>query len=559
MKSSILQLVQALLSGVLSNGGATNIMPLEDAVYNVTITAQGPVTTAKQVVKPAQMVGLEAPLDTVYYAKLGAKKYQAAIVYSNDGTGRPQQSYAVAWDATAKKPLGLLRLEMLNTSDHVGALASAGLSFVKDPTLSGILQPNKTMSPVDALLADAALPYTYIDGWSCFGQKGENFRGGIVMAWANKETKDFVAKVLGGRTITEVIDLIKQGPWAELVKNLDAEAVLKLKAIIENGAGLGASMGYGFGTLAFDKKAQTASISKIVGQNMVVDVDSSYLPYEMWNIYTGRAETELSADFVEFVQTLCDDGVIPEEINFGGKVSIPGALIPETISAALKLTESGIFTGYGTFDVKYNKSGSKTLTKTTDPDERIAAFLKAAKAPKFVTAEDVIDLRVNYLKTLFDGSPTKSVSLGAPLSYDIGWPMTVSNVLAQTTSLVDSYFGASNNVLTVKDGNCYVTLLQGMTEYPAYTGDFGVKQSDFGTVTNVTGIAAIEKVIKTAIQQADKRTTTENPDEYARRYREFLYELTQIETLIEGTVLPLWRDAKEAEERGLGVWYRADK
>ena len=390
----------------------TNTVQLGDAVYTATVTAKGPVAIERQVVKPSQLVGYEDPGEEAIYAKLATKKYQAAFVYRNDGKYKPQEYYAVAWDPQAKESLGLLRCGMMNTTDN-GGLFFGDRSFTMlvrayVPALyssMGVMldleTPNNMVYPLEALLGGAPLPYTIFDGYGAFGQKGENFWGGFRMAWVDKNLRKLLEDVLGNSLyVTRLYDAIAMGlPLEEDLKRLglDDETIRRALKIVEDGLRVGVAGGNGFGKLAFDKKTGRMSISKIDGAAVVFDWNSEDVSYEVWNLYTGRSYTRSAAaarDLVAAIVAGNDDG---------GESDLDPLLVLDLVSKFLRPRG---FHGYGTFSVKYNKSASQALSKipVTDRDSRIATFLKGVKAPKYVGADDVMDLRWNYLKALFNGT-----------------------------------------------------------------------------------------------------------------------------------------------------------
>ena len=680
--------LKAVFAGLLST--QVNVAEVGDTVYNATISAKGPVATTKQVVKPSSLVALDAPeSDGVYYAKLATKTYQAAVAYHNGGAGRPQQTYAVAWDPTTKEALGLINANLIGPhSDTLGAAvggigglgldifatvleqrrlrryadnmvylsSSAEANFKtaeelaanelessqvikrvaelelelkreaeqqerareiarmqggaeieqraaaakKDVTgavavvtadelanvptanaasalqglasgvqvlgVDGKLGASKKsilriaaiallgtslttpgpIGPLAAQLAGAATPYNILDGWGSFGQKGENFHSSFSMMWIKKGFKQEIDKALPDSSAidlsTKVIDAIlddeitfedwwyeftaqncydfnpdtgmyyhyqpngdtyesgaqydgtypdagdvvnylKHGydegytdydgrSWAHpdyvdgkgvYAHDLALDTVTALakqipdpKKLIDN-LGFGIASGMGFGKLSFDKKTQSANVASVAGQCRVVDFDPDYVPYEVWNIYTGKSLSNVSA--------AVNDEVAQYLKAQGGTSSEIFQAVYGLIDYILKPNQ---FSGYGTYSVKLNKSGAKALAAAVDSDARIAAFLKAAKAPKYVTAEDVIDYRANYLNYMFNGRKNMGALIELPRFWffdDRDWyrgsgknvedyvtvisPMTAANVRTETDRIL-ARFSDGNNYLAYR-------------------------------------------------------------------------------------------------------------
>ena len=540
--------INALVAGLMTSGAP--IFPEGDSVYNLTFTAKGPVATEKQVVKPSKLVAFETPDEEVYFAKLASKKYQAAFVYSNDGSGRPQQTYAVAWDPQKKESLGLLRLELMNTTDAAGFISGC----IKP--VAAYTMPEALMPSYMSLLAGSALPYTYLDGWGSFGQKGENFNTCFAMAWMDADTKDFVRGLLGGKSLAMVLSEPKG--IDKIIENLDEKTIVKLLNILKNGAGVGLAGGCGYGTMAFDKKTQTVNVSKVSGQGMVLDFNTAYVPYEVWNIYTGRSLTNLGNDVLDIGQAFVDDGLVPPEFKVqkdGKETTFEVSTIIDVLKTVLPYLQPSGFVGYGAFDIKYNKSGSKTLSAEQDPAARVAAFLKAAKAPKYVTAADVIDLRANYLSYMFNGRTEDCVEI---LDKTIR-PMTISNVLY----VCDAFFEdalPSNNVLEV--GGKVKLLNKWITDSDnPYGFQLTYDAPDFPK-TKVEGLEKMKDAYEQATFYALVRRAAfeEGSDKYkevsecVRRYKRNALILSALIATRDNIVLRLEADAIEAAKRGLGVW-----
>ena len=498
---------RAILGGLLST--QSNVNTFGETVYSATITAKGPVATTKQVVKPSQLIGYEDPGETVYFGKLTTRKYQAALAYRNNGTGRPRQSYAVAWDPTAKKPLGLIGAEMANASDSasgsIAGIANFGntaldiLSIIPGlemkvgegiPTIlsavSAFLTPGP-ITPDSAFFSGSAIPFTALDGWAGYGQNGENFRSGLSMMWVDKGLRDSTREMFGGKSLadiaTRVMDMfVKPGSKAtpaEIIETV-TDILGEFPDLAKDGSNIGFVVGYGQGTMNFDKKTQTAVISGVSGQSIVLDKSSSDVPYETWNIYTGRSFSALFADLADMAETMVEDGMwdnadwskIPEMLR-------PAILnlIPNVPGLVKLMVQREAFGGYGTYSIKLVKGAGEKITAADGAEARIAAFLKAVKAPKYVTADDVIDYRANYLDYMFNGRTVRPAVIELPRATFLSaadqmmlsqweqentkeaignkryeqimiplWPMTPENVLMMTGKILARFEDGENYI-----------------------------------------------------------------------------------------------------------------
>ena len=572
--------LKALSADTLS--ADANVIAVGDAVYNVTLTAKGPVATKKQVVKPSALVVLSSPSNaTLYYAKLSTKKYQGAICYTNDGRGRPRQSYAVAWDAVRKEPLGLVRMEMFNALDVPGAVLASVSDYATrrfEALSSSCVMADNTMLPYMALASGSAMPYTYLDGWGAFGANGANFDGGLAMAWVSPNVLALVRSLLGDGSIANAF-----GNLTELKERLIKQADLKgalsaVGSLVTDGFGFGIAGGVGFGQVAFDKKTGAHTITGVTGSSFAFDMDTTYVPYEVWNIYNGRSLTHMMEEYNAYYVSrwehdqrvwdhgddgMTSDGFVEDPTIFGYAIGVPWPY--NSYPEMLKLCEMAVnvraFRGYGTFSVKYNKSASKALSAETDPEARIAAFLKAAKAPKYVSAANVMDLRANYLGYMFNGRMERCASFDLPGSDENGLttisPMTAANVIWETSRLL-RLFDAENNRLEIVDDGVgaprvrFELFGQGRTfpeEDAVVARDFGWSASE---PVRVVGLEALDAALEQAAVRAETPTFG-GEDGKARAY-----DYRYMRTIIRGAELtrrdgiePLLESAREARDRGI--------